>query len=208
MNQPYYIVIEGNIGSGKTTLARALAHYLEARLVLEEFEANPFLEGFYREPHRYAFSVEMAFLADRYHQLSEQVQVEDLFAPTLIADYAPWKSLIFAQNNLDAKEFNLYRRFWEMSLGSLRKPDLVIYLQRSIPSLLAKIYYRGRRYEQCIGEEYLRSIHQSYESFFRQHPETKVYRVNADEHDFLKKKTTISKLWEKIIEVHSPSGPR
>jgi len=198
VNHPYYIVIEGNIGSGKTTVAHGLARYLQARLVLEEFETNPFLEGFYRDPQRYGFSVEMAFLADRYHQLSEQFQSEDLFQPALLADYAPWKSLIFAQNNLDGKEFHLYRQFWEMSLGSLRKPDLVIYLSRSIPSLLANISYRGRSYELSIGESYLRKLHQSYEAFCRQHPNTPVYRVKADERDFLRDDAAIAHLWSEI----------
>lgn len=200
MNAPYYIVVEGNIGSGKTTVAQGLARYLQARLVLEEFESNPFLEGFYRDPRRYGFSVEMAFLADRYHQLSEQFQSEDLFRPTLLADYAPWKSLIFAQNNLDGKEFHLYRQFWEMSLGSLRKPDLVLYLSRPISSLLANISYRGRSYELSIGADYLRKLHQSYEAYFRQHPDTMVYWLNADERDFLRDETAIPELWKEIRE--------
>lgn len=181
-----YIAIEGNIGSGKTTLAHRMAHHLNARLLLEEFEDNPFLEKFYGQPQRYAFSLEMSFLADRYHQL-QQCLVEDLFQPTIIADYAPWKSLIFAQCNLGEEEFQLYRQFWEMSLGKVAAPDLIIYLRRPLASLQANIALRGRPYEQQIDPAYLQEIGARYERFLCHREELPLLALDADRYNWLKK---------------------
>lgn len=193
-----YICIEGNIGSGKTTLSHALSKYLSARLVLEEFTDNPFLERFYQEPQRYAFSLEMAFLADRYHQLSNLHGQTDLFQPTILADYAPFKSLVFAQNNLDDPEFKLYRTFWQMSLGKLREPDLVLYLQRPVHRLLENIAQRGRSYEMEIESEYLENIHERYQAYFKHHRATKTLFINAEEYDFKQDPNAVVRVWQRI----------
>lgn len=181
-----YIALEGNIGAGKTTLAKLLSEELNARLVLEEFEDNPFLSKFYEDPKRYAFSVEMAFLADRYHQLNRIQSSEDLFQPLLISDYAPFKSLIFAQNNLEAEEYKLYREFWQMALGKLRQPDLIIYLNRPVDSLQSNIQKRGRDYERNLKSNYLEKLSERYAFHLKNHWQGKLIHVEADEWDFLK----------------------
>jgi deoxyguanosine kinase len=195
-----YIAIEGNIGSGKTTLARLLAKKLQARLVLEEFEENPFLERFYQEKERYAFSVEMSFLADRFQQLNGLSATQDLFLPNVVADYAPFKSLIFAQINLPVQEFQLYRKFWEMALGKVRQPDLLIYLHRPLDSLLKNIEKRGRSYERNISHDYLKLLNESYETFIKQNWSAKILFIEADSYDFLKSESQLDKVVNMVLD--------
>jgi deoxyadenosine/deoxycytidine kinase len=201
-----FIAIEGNIGSGKTTLAHVLARRLNARLLLEEFEDNPFLTKFYENPQRYAFSLEMSFLADRYHQLQQNL-VEDLFQPTLIADYAPWKSLIFAQCNLGEDEFKLYRQFWEMSLGKVAQPDLIVYLRRPIRSLQANIALRGRPYEQGIAKDYLKDIGDRYENFFRHRASLHLLPVEADRYNWIKEPDAVEPMIDQLKAIFDKETP-
>lgn len=198
MSNLKYIAIEGNIGAGKTTLAKILSKRLKARLVLEEFADNPFLAKFYEEPDRYAFSVEMAFLADRYHQLSELPSSGDLFQSYVIADYAPFKSLIFAQNNLSEAEFRLYRQFWQMAFQNVPKPDLLIYLQRTNTSLLSNIHSRGRDFEQNLKEPYLMKLTERYSFYLNHFWEGRVLRIDADAKDFLHSETDVQWLIDEI----------
>lgn len=195
-----YIAIEGNIGSGKTTLSKLLAERLNARLVLEEFEENPFLERFYKDPQRYAFSVEMSFLADRFHQLNGLPSTQDLFLPNILADYAPFKNLIFAQNNLSSIEFQLYRKFWEMAMAKLRQPDLLIYLHRPLESLLKNIAKRGRSFEENIDQSYLLKLSTSYQSYIKQNWQGKIIYLEADSFDFLESESHINTVVEMILE--------
>ncbi len=196
-----YIAIEGNIGAGKTTLAKLLSKQLKGRLVLEEFADNPFLEKFYADQERYAFSVEMAFLADRYHQLSEIPSSGDLFQSYIIADYAPFKSLIFAQNNLSQDEFRLYREFWQMAFYNIRQPDLIIYLNKSYPALQENIKKRGRSYEQNLQTEYLERLTERYSYYLKHFWEGKILRVEAEEVDFLHSETAVTSLIEQIHSI-------
>ncbi len=193
-----YIAIEGNIGAGKTTLAKLLSKKLKARLVLEEFADNPFLEKFYEDQERFAFSVEMAFLADRYHQLSEIPSSGDLFQSYIVADYAPFKSLIFAQNNLSQDEFRLYREFWQMAFNKIRQPDLIIYLNRTYPSLKRNIQKRGRSYEQNLQTEYLERLTERYSYYLKHFWDGEILRIDADEVDFLQSETSVNSLIEQI----------
>lgn len=195
-----YIAIEGNIGSGKTTLAKLLSERLNARLVLEEFEENPFLGRFYEDKERFAFSVEMSFLADRYHQLNNLPTTQDLFLPNLVADYAPFKSLIFAQNNLSEVEFQLYRKFWQMALGKVRQPDLLIFLHRPLESLLRNIDKRGRFYEKNMSHNYLLRLNESYASFIKQNWASKVIDLNADSFDFLHSESDVEQVVDAVLE--------
>ncbi len=195
-----YIAIEGNIGSGKTTLAKVLATKLQARLVLEEFEENPFLGRFYEDKQRYAFSVEMSFLADRYHQLNALSATQDLFLPNVVADYAPFKSLIFAQSNLPEAEFQLYRKFWKMALGKVRQPDLLIFLRRPIESLLNNIDKRGRSFEENMSENYLLQLSESYASFIKQNWQADLLYLDADSFDFLHSESDVNTVVDKILE--------
>lgn len=193
-----YIAIEGNIGAGKTTLAKLLSKKLKARLVLEEFADNPFLEKFYEDQERFAFSVEMAFLADRYHQLSEIPSSGDLFQSYIVADYAPFKSLIFAQNNLSQDEFRLYREFWQMAFNKIRQPDLIIYLNRTYPSLQRNIQKRGRSYEQNLQTDYLERLTERYSYYLKHFWDGEILRIDADEVDFLQSETSVNSLIEQI----------
>ncbi len=167
---PYkYIVIEGNIGAGKTTFVKMLAAKHNARMLLETFAENPFLPKFYKEPEKYAFTLEMAFMADRYGQLKKGIQEQDLFTEFTVSDYYFMKSLIFAKQTLTDTEFKLYRQFFHIIYPSLPKPDIYVYLHTNVDRLLQNIKKRGREYEQDISPEYLSKIQKGYFDFFKQH---------------------------------------
>jgi deoxyguanosine kinase len=162
-----YIAIEGNIGAGKTTLAQMLAQRLNARLVLEQFADNPFLEEFYTSPERWAFTVEMAFMAERYAQLSGILTQSDLFQPDVVSDYHPLKSKLFASVNLSPKEFRLYSQFFDALFSSIRGPDLIIFIRAELPTLMSNIKSRGRSFEQNIPSEYLLRLSEEYKNFLK-----------------------------------------
>ena len=167
MNEPYFIAIEGNIGAGKTTLAKLLASALNGRLILEQFAENPFLHEFYKNPERWAFAVEMAFMAERYKQLNGLLDGIDLFQPVLISDYHPLKSKLFSSVNLNEKEFYLYEQFFDTLFQKIRQPDLVIFLSADIHTLVRNIEMRGRWFEKGITPEYLQKISEVYSSFLK-----------------------------------------
>jgi deoxyadenosine/deoxycytidine kinase len=180
-----YLVIEGNIGSGKTTLATMLANEMNARLVLEQFSDNPFLPKFYTNPERYSFPLELSFLAERYKQLNNELRSATLFQPLTIADYFFMKSLIFARNTLSDDEYQLYRQIFEIIYNSIPKPDLYVYLHMPTDRLLQNIRKRGREYEQSISHEYLEKIRKGYFDFFRQHPDYTFLVVDTSNLDFV-----------------------
>ncbi|HRX32118.1 MAG TPA: deoxynucleoside kinase, partial [Tenuifilaceae bacterium] len=153
-----YLVIEGNIGAGKTTLATMLANELNAKLTLEQFSDNPFLPKFYQNPERYSFPLELSFLAERYRQLNVDLRSTSLFHNITIADYFFMKSLIFAQNTLTGDELQLYKQLFNIIYSSLPKPDLYVYLHLPTEKLLKNIEKRGREYEKTITADYLNSI--------------------------------------------------
>lgn len=162
-----FVAIEGNIGAGKTTLARRISEEFNAKLILERFEDNSFLPKFYEQPEMYAFPLEMSFLADRYQQLKDQLTLQDLFKSFTVSDYFIDKSLIFARNNLKADEFTLYSRLFHIISGFLPKPDLIVYLYMNIHGLQTNIRIRGRAYEQSIRDEYLQKIQEGYLTHFK-----------------------------------------
>lgn len=161
----HYICIEGNIGAGKTTLATLLAEKTGSRLILEEFEENPFLPLFYKDPTRYALQTELTFLADRYRQLSENLVQRSLFEPVTIADYHLYKSRLFARNNLNDIDFRLYDRIFQIVEGALPRPDILLYLQAEPEQLLDNITRRGRPYEKTITKEYLAGMGEKYTGY-------------------------------------------
>lgn len=179
------MVIEGNIGSGKTTFATLLAKHWNARLMLEQFSENPFLPKFYENPERHAFALELSFLAERYHQNRNELTRTDLFQPCVVADYSFIKSLIFAGINLPEDEFELYRSLFHIIHGRLPRPDIIIYLHCSEEKSLSQIRKRGRGYEQGIDTSYLRRITQGYLDFLRQQVEMPVLVIDTEQIDFV-----------------------
>ncbi|HEY0031094.1 MAG TPA: deoxynucleoside kinase [Bacteroidia bacterium] len=182
---PYnFIVIEGNIGAGKTTLATKMSNDLNTRLILEQFDDNPFLPKFYEDPEKHAFPLELSFLAERYHQLKRELTAQDIFRPCLISDYYFVKSLIFAKSNLKQDEFNLYSKLFHIINDSLPKPDLFVYLYHNVSQLQQNIRKRGRSYEQHITDDYLLKIQNTYFDFFKQMPELKILIIEMNNVDF------------------------
>ena len=180
-----FIAIEGNIGAGKTSLARLLADDMNARLILEEFEDNSFLPKFYKDPERYAFPLELSFLAERYLQLKETLSNRDLFKPFTISDYLVSKSLIFARKTLQSDEYNLYKKLFEIIHQSIPKPDLFVFLHVSIENLQRNIKKRGREYEQEITDEYLQSIQESYFDYIKQQAGMRILIIDSNKLDFV-----------------------
>jgi deoxyguanosine kinase len=186
MNCPYrYIVIEGNIGAGKTTLVQKMAAELQARVVLEEFADNPFLPKFYENRERYAFPVELSFLAERFSQLTREHGQPDLFGQPVIADYFINKCQIFAKNNLEGDEYELFLRLFSMVQAQIPKPDLLVYLYLNVENLQRNIRKRGREYEQKITDVYLENIQHQYLEFIRQHEHMRVLVIDTNELDFV-----------------------
>ncbi len=192
-----YVVIEGNIGAGKTTLAGKIADQFNARLVLEHFADNPFLPKFYSDPDKYSFPLELSFLASRYKQLRDELVSQDLFKSFTIADYYFMKSLVFASSTLSGDEYNLYRQIFYIIYGSLPRPDIYVYLHLNPDRLLQNIEKRGRNYEKQITKEYLQKIQDSYFLFFKQNPENKYLVLDINDVDFVNNE----KQYEKIIDL-------
>ena len=180
-----YVVIEGNIGAGKTTLATRIAGQFNAKLILERFADNPFLPKFYQDPEKYSFPLELSFLASRYKQLREELVSQDLFKSFTVADYYFMKSLVFAASTLTGDEYNLYRQIFYIIYGSLPKPDLFVYLHLNPDKLLQNIEKRGRNYEKSITKEYLQKIQDSYFTFFKQNPGNKYLVIDINNIDFV-----------------------
>lgn len=195
-----YIVIEGNIGAGKTSLARKIADETNARLILEQFEENPFLPKFYKEPERYAFPVELTFLADRYQQLKDEITPRDLFQTKTVSDYYFFKSLIFSRKTLKDDEYSLYKRVFEMIQQHLIKPDIYVYLHVTTEQLIENIKRRGRSYEADINKEYLDQIQTSYFEFIKTHKEMTFLVIDINNIDFVNNSRDYLKLKNTILQ--------
>ena len=181
-----YIAIEGNIGSGKTSLSKQISADFNTKLMLERYIDNPFLAKFYENPLDFAFKLEMSFLADRYQQTNEDLSQLNFFNKNIISDYDIHKSLIFSKINLNSDEFNLYRKLFYSLYKSIVKPDLIIFLNQTIENLKGNIKKRGRDYEASISDEYLISINKSYSEFFKSRPDLNVKFIDVSEIDFVK----------------------
>lgn len=172
-----FITIEGNIGAGKTTLSRLLSRHYNARLILEEFAENPFLPKFYESPEQYAFPLELFFMAERYKQLKDLLQTNDLFQQLTISDYLFTKCLLFAKVNLPEEEFRLYQKLFDIINPQIVQPQLLIYLHTPVEKLQKNIKKRNRSYEQNIPDDYLffpaRNIHPIHKTTQHYYP---VYR--------------------------------
>ena len=204
-SQLQFLAIEGNIGAGKSTLAKKIAHDFNAKLVLERFADNPFLPKFYKDQERYAFPLEMSFLADRYQQFMDDTSQFDLFKTFMVGDYDIFKSLIFAQITLQKEEFKLYRKVFNFMYNEVRKPDIYVYLYQNTERLLQNIKRRGRDYEQQIEPEYLEKIHRGYLDFIKSHPKQETLIIDLQELDFVNHpedyQMIIAMLEEKILDI-------
>ena len=187
---PYrFIAIEGNIGAGKSTLANMLANSLNAKKIMEEFEDNSFLPKFYENKARYAFPLEMSFLAARFNQLKKHLVEENLFGEPIISDYIFAKCLLFSQNTLDDDEYKLYRQMFEIINFQIPQPDLLVYLHSPIEKLQWNILNRGRVYERKMENSYLQGLQETYFKYLHSQQNARVLVVNCAALDFVNKPT-------------------
>ncbi len=180
-----YIAIEGSIGAGKTSLAMKIAEEMNAKFIPEQFEENSFLPRFYKNPAKYAFPLEMSFMASRFQQLKAELTNTDMFKSFVVADYFLDKSLIFARKTLQNDEFALFSRFFNFINTGLPKPDLILYLYLDVDKLKDNIIKRGRPYEMQISREYLLKIQQGYFDYFRQATKARIVVVDTNDIDFV-----------------------
>ena len=202
-----YVAIEGNIGSGKTSLSNLMSDEFNAKIVLERFADNPFLPKFYEDQERFAFPLEMSFLADRYQQLTDDLAQFDLFKNFIVSDYYIFKSLIFAQVTLQKEEYALYRKMFDIMYKEISKPDLYIYLYQNTDRLLENIKKRGRIYEQNIEASYLQKIHVGYINFIKTEQDLNTLIIDVSELDFVNNHKDYREVL-KIINTHPPSKER
>lgn len=200
-----YIAVEGNIGAGKTSFSTMISQDFNAKLILERFKDNPFLPKFYENQERYAFPLEMSFLADRYQQLADDLAQYDLFSDFVISDYDVFKSLIFAKITLHEDEYSLYHKLFHLMYKELVKPDLYVYLYQNTERLLENIKTRGRDYEQDIKPEYLVEINKSYLNFIKSQNKLRVQIIDISEKDFVNNRRDYLDLLEEIGK--SPLAP-
>ena len=199
-----YVAIEGNIGSGKTSLSNLMSDEFNAKIVLERFADNPFLPKFYEDQERFAFPLEMSFLADRYQQLTDDLAQFDLFKNFIVSDYYIFKSLIFAQVTLQKEEYALYRKMFDIMYKEISKPDLYIYLYQNTDRLLENIKKRGRVYEQNIEASYLQKIHVGYTNFIKTEQDLNTLIIDVSELDFVNNHNDYREVL-KIINTHTSS---
>ncbi len=183
-----FIAIEGNIGAGKTSLATKISNDFNAKLILERFAENPFLPNFYEDKARYAFPLEMSFLADRYQQFTDDTSQFDLFKNFMISDYDIFKSLIFAKVTLQKEEYALYRKIFNFMYKEVKKPKIYVYLYQNTTRLLEQIKKRGRDYEQSIDAVYLDHINRGYLDFLKTYPKESQLIIDVSQLDFVNKK--------------------
>ena len=193
-----FISIEGVIGAGKTSLAKKIVERLDGRLILEQFDTNPFLEKFYVDRKRYAFQTQMFFLINRFKQQQELVQ-EDLFSEYIICDYIFEKDRIFAYLNLSKDELSLYESIYPLLARTLRKPDLVVFLQSSVDRLMYNIKSRNRKVERALTRSYIEELNEAYNHFFFRYNTTPLLIVNSSEIDFVNNEDDFDVLFKQIF---------
>ncbi|MDY0076882.1 MAG: deoxynucleoside kinase [Bacteroidales bacterium] len=200
-----FITIEGTIGAGKTTLASRISNEFNGKLILEQFEDNAFLPKFYEDQEKYAFPLEMSFMASRFQQLKEQLSSPDLFSNFTISDYFFPKSLIFAQKTLPKDELALFTRFFNFISSSLPKPDLFVYLYLDVNRLQQNIRLRGRSYEQKIKNEYLEGIQAGYFDYIKQQRDMRILILDTNKLDFVHTDRDYQRIME-VIDAEYPAG--
>ncbi len=206
---PYrYLCIEGNIGSGKTSLCNKLAKRFNGKLLLEQFTDNPFLPFFYSDPDRYAFPVEVFFMTERHKQMQKHILAHDLFAEHIFADYSFVKTLLFAKNNLNDEEFRIFQHLFQLLDQPFPYPDLLVYLHRSTPRLMHLIEERGRTMETPITEEYLKSIQDSYFEYFKSEIAYPILIIDVEDMDFVKNQDHMNEIVKLLAQRYNPGVHR
>jgi len=197
MRNIYHIAVEGTIGVGKTSLARILSKELQGRLVLEEFEDNPFLKEFYQDRKRWAFQTQINFLISRYYQQLRLQQI-DLFADKIISDYMFAKDKLFAQTSLDENEMILYKKLANIFEKNITYPDLVIFLQSDVDRLMENIRKRGRDYEKDIDWEYLSQLNEIYNQYFLSYDKSNLLLINSNNIDFVNNQDDLKQILDVV----------
>ena len=195
--EPRFIAIEGAIGAGKTSLTSLLGQQFDAQILLEEDEKNPFIAKFYQDRGSFAFQTQIFFLMSRYQQYLKLAQ-RDLFNSVVLIDYLFQRDRIFAQLNLQGSEYQLYEQIYNLIVGKIPKPDLVIYLQADIEVLLDRVDKRSRDYEQFIDPDYIDGVNKAFNNFFFYYSDTPILVINTNDIDFVGKKGDLEELIQKI----------
>ncbi|MGY8750801.1 MAG: deoxynucleoside kinase [Fidelibacterota bacterium] len=193
MRNLYYVAIEGTIGVGKTSLAKLISEHLGAKLVLEEFQDNPFLTDFYEDPERHAFQTQLWFLLQRFQQQQDLRQI-DMFQNLVITDYMFVKDRLFASLNLNEKEMSLYDSVANMMERNVIGPDLVIFLQADTETLMRNISRRGRDFEKNMSEDYIDALNQVYNEYFFRYQDTPLVIINTNNIDFVNNKSDLDEV--------------
>jgi deoxyadenosine/deoxycytidine kinase len=202
---PYqYICIEGNIGAGKTTLCEMLAEEIDCKLVLEEFAENPFLPYFYKEPQRFALPMELFLMAERFKQLQNKIMHRELFNEYILSDYSFVKTLLFAKNNLPEEEYRLFHDMYEVLSNQIPKPDLMVFLHRSIDNLKDHIVQRARPYEQNITKDYLQGLQNMYLEYFRNELAFPILLLDIDRINFVENRSHFQEIKNLLSESLGP----
>jgi deoxyguanosine kinase len=201
-----YLAIEGNIGAGKTSLAKMIAEKYKASLILEQFADNPFLLKFYKDPERYSFPLELSFLTTRYYQLNREFMNNDRPASFKVADYILAKSLVFAGVTLQQDYFTLYSQLYHIIDHGLQKPDLLIFLSLPVNQLMNNIRIRGREYEKNISAEYLQKIQDSYMNWLHLQQNMKILMIEGEKIDFINNREDFNNIEEIIMRTEIDPG--
>jgi len=199
-----FIAIEGNIGAGKSSLAQMLGADFNAKLILEEFEDNSFLPKFYEDAKRYAFPLEMSFLASRFNQLKIRLLEQDLFRQYTISDYVFAKCMLFSQVNLSDDEFNLYVKLFDIINHQLPQPELLVFLHNPIEKLQWNIINRGRAYEQKITDDYLHQIGDAYQQYLQVNQHLRILIIDCSNLDFVNNKDHYQNIKSLICKQYKP----
>jgi len=201
-----FIVIEGLIGAGKTSLSKMITEKFNSKLILEQFADNPFLPKFYANPDKYSFQLELSFLAERYQQLKNELSQGDLFSDFILSDYYFTKSLIFAKSTLQNDEYKLFRNLFNIIHSSMPKPDLYVYLHLKTENALKNIQERNRGYEQSITKSYLEKISKNYFEYFKEEQNIKFLIIDTNGIDFVNNNSDFKQIVDIIFNTKYKKG--
>ncbi|MFT7589810.1 MAG: deoxyguanosine kinase [Limisphaerales bacterium] len=200
------VTVEGNIGAGKTTLAKMLSRDFNGKLILEEFEDNPFLPRFFEDFNQSAFATELYFMAARYQQLQHEMQEPELFHDRVVMDYLFTKSLLYAKVNLAEQEFELFQKLFQIINPRLPEPELIIYVHSDVDRIVRNIHQRGRDFEQGVDPEYLGKIQETYFNYFKQNPHLRSVVLDCSQADFVNEPDHYSQILDIVNQDFAPGS--